>query len=89
MDLGSIIFSSILCTQLFKIIDVHGVRYQFRSTPFVGWQDGSFTIKTMLQLRNNHNLPTWVTFDLVKAFDTSRHILMIKILEKYGCPLKL
>ena len=27
--------------------------------------------------------------DLVKAFDTSNHILMIKILEKYGCPPKL
>ena len=53
-------------------------------------QDGSFTIKTTMHLRHNHNLPTWVMFaDLVKAFDTSNHILMIKILEKYGCPPKL
>ena len=44
----------------------------------------------MLHLRHNHNLPTWVMFaNLVKAFDTSNHILMIKILEKYGCPPKL
>ena len=27
--------------------------------------------------------------DLVKAFDTSNHVLMIKILRKYGCPKKL
>ena len=27
--------------------------------------------------------------DLVKVFDTSNHVLMIKILEKYGCPPKL
>ena len=33
MDLGSKIFSSILCTQLFQIIKVHGVKYQFRLTP--------------------------------------------------------
>ena len=84
MDLGSKIFSSIMCTRLFKIIAAHGVRYQFGSTPGVGCQDGSFTLKTILHLRHNHNLPTWVMFaDLVKAFDTSNHILMIKILEKY------
>ena len=45
MDLGSKIFSSIMCTRLFRIIDAHGVKYQFGSTPGVGCQDGSFTIK--------------------------------------------
>ena len=83
MDIGSNIFSSILCTQLFKIIEAHGVRYQFGLTPGVGCQDESFTIKMMLHLRHNHNLPTWVMFsNLVKSFDTSNHVLMIKILRK-------
>ena len=78
MDIGSKIFSSILCTRLFVIIRKHGVRYQFGSTPGVGCQDGSFTIKTTLHLRHNHNLPTFVMFaDLVKAFDTSNHKLMV------------
>ena len=27
--------------------------------------------------------------DLVKAFDTSNHKLMVKIIDKYGCPPKL
>ena len=90
MDIGSKFFSSIMCTRLFKIIDKHGVKYQFGSTPGVGCQDGSFTIKTMLHLRYNHNLPTFVMFaDLVKAFDTSNHKLMVAILKKYGCPPKL
>ena len=90
MDIGSKTFSSILCTRLFKIIEPHGVRYQFGSTPGVGCQDGIFTIKTMLHLRHNHNLPTWVMFaDLVKAFDTSNHVLMINILRNYGCSKKL
>ena len=90
MDLGSKIFSLILCIRLFQIIKAHGVKYQFGSTPGVGCQDGSFTIKTMLHLQHNHNLPTWVMFaDLVKAFDTSNHILLVEILRKYGCPPKL
>ena len=89
MDIGSKIFNSIMCTRLFKIINKHGVKYQFGSTPGVGCQDGSFT-KTMLHLRYNHNLPTFVMFaDLVKAFNTSNHKLMVAILKKYGCPPKL
>ena len=61
-DLGSKIFSSILCTRLFVIIKKHWVKYQFGSTSGVGCQDGSFTIKTMLHLRHNHNLPTFIIF---------------------------
>ena len=90
MDIGSKILSSILCTRLFKIIIKHGGKYQFGSTPGVGCQDSSFTIKTMLHLRYNHNLPKFVMFaDIVKAFDTSNHKLTVEILKKYGCPPKL
>ena len=88
MDIGSKIFSSILCTRLFKIIIKYGVKYQFGLTPGLGCQDVSFTTKTMLHLRYNKNLPTFVMFaDLVKAFDTSNHKPMMEILNKYGCPL--
>ena len=87
MYMGSKIFSSILCTRLFKIIKLHGVKYKFGSTPGVGCQYGSFTIKTLFHLRHTHNLPTWVLFaDLVKVFDTSNHVLVIKVLQRYGCP---
>ena len=90
MDIGSKIFSSIMCTRLFKIIKKHGVKYQFGSTPGVGCQDNRFTIKTMLHLRHNHNLPTFFMFaNIVKAFDTSNHKLMVEILKKYSCPPKL
>ena len=68
----------------------HGVKYQFGLTPGVGFLEGSFKIRTMLYLRYNHNLPTFVMFaDLVIAFDTSNHKLMVDILKKYGCPPKL
>ena len=87
MDIGSKVFSSILCARLFKVIKKQGVKYQFGSTPGVGCQYGTFTIKTLLHLLRNHNLPTWVAFaDLVKAFDTSNHQFMLMILARYGCP---
>ena len=90
MDIGSKVFSIILCVRLFRVIKKHGVKYQFGSTPWVGCQDGTFTIRTLLHLRHNHNLPTWVAFaDIFKAFDTSNHQLMVMILEKYECPPSL
>ena len=90
MDIGSKIFSSLLFKRLFSIIKKHGVKYQFGSSPGVGCQDGTFTIKTLLHTRQNHNLPTYVAFvDLVKAFDTVDHTLMPHILKKYGAPPKL
>ena len=56
--------------KIFKIISKYGVKCQFGSTPGVGCQDGTFTIKTLLHIRHNHNLPTWVAFvDLAKAFE--------------------
>ena len=81
------IFSSIICGRAFKIIKSHGVKYQFGSTPGVGFQDGSVTLKTLPHLSHNQNLPSWVVFsDLVKAFDTSNHKILISILARYGSP---
>ena len=90
MNIGSKVFSSLICKRLFKIIKKHGVKYQFGSSPGVGCQDGTFTIKTILHTRHNHNLPSYVAFVyLVKAFDTVNHVIMLKILERYGAPPKL
>ena len=45
---------------------------------------------TVLHTWHNHNLPCYVEFvDLVKAFDTVNHVMMIKILKRYGAPPKL
>jgi hypothetical protein len=41
----------------------------------------------MPNMQKNHNLPSYVGFvDLVKAYDTANHDLLIDILEKYGAP---
>ena len=56
----------------------------------MGCQDGNFTIKTILHTRHNHKLLSYAAFvDLVKAFDTVNHGMMLKILERYGAPPKL
>ena len=38
-------------------------------------------------MKKNHNLPSYVALvDLVKAYDTANHALMLDILENYGAP---
>ena len=58
MDISNKIYRSIKFELFFKILFKHGVKYQFFSTPGVGYQDGMFTIKTVLNLQHDHNLPT-------------------------------
>ena len=90
MDIGDKVFSSLIYKRLFKIIKKHGVKYQFGSSPGVGCQDGTVTIKTILHTRHNHNLLSYAEFvDLVKSFDTVNHYMILKILERYGAPPKL
>ena len=89
MYIGAEVFSSILCKRLFKTVNLHGVQYQFVSSPGVVCQDGLFMLKTTLHARRNHNLPTYVGFvDLVKD-NTLDHRMMVGILERYGAPPKL
>ncbi len=89
MDVCSKIFSRILTARSYQILDKHGTKYQLGATPKVGCQDGNFTLKTLLHLRHQHDLESYVVFaDLVKAFDTSNHALILAILKKFGAPPK-
>jgi hypothetical protein len=61
----------------------------FESYSTLGCQDGLFTLKTVLNTHKNHNLPSFVAFvDLVKAYNTANHDLLLKVLEKFGAPPK-
>ena len=90
MDVCSKIFSCILNERLYLLIDKHGIRMKFGAMPNVGCQDGSFTLKSLLHLRHQHNFPTFVAFvDLVKAYDTTNPQLLIEILRQHSAPPKL
>ncbi|KAL7426668.1 hypothetical protein ACHAXH_000417 [Discostella pseudostelligera] len=89
MDVGSKIFSKIMTTRAYILLDTHGTKYQFGATPKVRCQDGNFVSRTATHLRRQHNLETYVVFaDLVKALDTSNHNLIINIIKKLGGPPK-
>ncbi len=73
----------------FRLLKLHGTQFQFGGTPNQGCQDGLFTLKTLFNAHKNHNLPSFVAFiDLVKAYNTANHELLLKVLKKFGAPLK-
>ena len=90
MDVCSKIFSIILNNRLYTLLGKHGTKCQFGATPNKGCRDGSFTLKTLLTQRKEHDQESFVLFvDLVKAYDTVNHELLIEILEQYGAPPKI
>jgi hypothetical protein len=87
MDVCSKIFSSVMNGQAFRLLELHGTKFQFGGTPGLGCQDSLFTLKTLINAHKNHHLPLFVAFvDLVKAYDTANHDLLLCILGKYGAP---
>jgi len=89
MDMCSKVFSSVMTAKAFTLINKHGTRFQFGGTPEIGCRDGLFTLKSLLNARHNHDLASYIGFvDLVKAYDTANHALLINILCKYGVPPK-
>jgi hypothetical protein len=82
MDVCSKIFSSVMNGRAFQLLEANGTRFQFGGTPTLGCRDGLFVLKTLLTMRKNYNLPSHVAFvDLVKAYDTANHDLLLDILD--------
>jgi len=89
MDVCSNIFSSVMNGRAIPLLELNGTRFQFVGTPTLGCQDGLLTLKTLLNAHKNHDLPPFVVFvDIVKAYDTANHNLLLKVLEKYSAPPK-
>ncbi len=53
----------------------------------MGCRDGLFTLKALINARQNHDLPSYIgLINLVKVYDTANHTLLLRILEQYGAP---
>ena len=62
---------------------------QFGATPKVGCAEAVFLLKTILQLRREHDLETFIIFiDLVKVYDSIKHEIISIALKKIGAPDK-
>jgi len=73
-----------MTARAFQLLDKHGTRFQFGGTPKIGCRDGLFTLIALLNAWRNHNLATYVGFvDLVEAYTTANHDLLLRILERY------
>jgi hypothetical protein len=82
--------SKVMMAQAFTLLDKHGTRFQFGRTPEIGCRDGLFTLKALLNARHNHDLTSYVGFvDLVKAYDTANHKLLIDILCRAASQYRL
>jgi hypothetical protein len=89
MDMCSKVFSSVLNTWAFLLLEKHGTRFQFGRTPDIGCRDELFTLKVLINARQNHDLPLYVGFiDLIKAYNTANQTLLLHILEQYSAPPK-
>ncbi len=74
----------------FTLLDKHRTRFQFGGTPGVGCRDGLFTLKALLNARHNHDLALYVGFvNLLKAYDTANHKLLIHVLRQCAPTLNL
>ncbi len=71
----------------FQLLDKHGMHFQFGGTPELSCRDGLFTLKMLLNTQQNHDLALYVGFvDLVKAYNTVNHDLLLHILKCYRAP---
>jgi len=90
LDVTYKILAAIIAYRMSPHIRDYGMEEQRGCLQHKGCPNAVSPLKTAIQLRREHKLESFVVFvDLVKAFDTINHKLMILVLEKYGFPPKL
>ena len=79
--------SIIINPRIQEALKKYGTPLQFGASPNMGCLEGSFSLRSLLQMRKEHNLQSRVAFaDLIKAFDSIDHKLLFVLLEKIGIP---
>ena len=87
LDVVSKLMSIIINTRNQEALKKYGTSLRFEVSPNMGCPKGSFSLHSLLQMRNEHNLQSWVVFaDLIKDFDSIDHKLLFVLLEKFGIP---
>ena len=84
------VLASIIANRINPVIRDHGLEEQCDSLNSKGCPDANFSLRSALQIRREHDIPTHVLFvDLVKAFDSVNHEFLWLVLSKYGIPRKV
>ena len=79
--------SIIINTRIQEALKKYGNPLQFGASPNMGCPEDSFSLRSLLQMRKEHSLQSWVVFaDLIKAFDSIDHKLLFALLEKFSIP---
>ena len=87
LDITYKVMSAIIAKRMNPLIRRDGLDEACGCLENKGCMDAVFNLKSALQTRKEHGHETWVVFvDLMKAFDTVNHELMLMILKKYGFP---
>ena len=69
------------------LLQHNGLSTQFGAHAKMGCRDVLFSLRSILQLHKTHDQESWVLFvDLIKAFDTARHDLLVPSLTRFGAP---
>ena len=83
LDVVSKLMSIVLTIRPQIVLKKIGTPIQFGASQNTGCPDGSFFLRSMLQMDKEHDIDSWVVFvDLVKGFDSIHHELMFKLLKK-------
>ena len=76
--------AAIIAQRINEVLKDEGLEEQYGNK---GCADALTALKIALQTHRKHSLNSWVVFvDLVKAFDTVSHPLMLVVLKNYGFP---
>jgi hypothetical protein len=89
MDVCSKIFSSVMNGRAFRLLQLHGTKFQFEGTKNLGCQHGLFTLKTLLNAHKNHHLPSFVALIMTYSLKSSRNMAPLRslLLQSRRCTL--
>ena len=90
LDVVSKVVSIVITSRLQSTLEKFGNPLLFGSCPESRCPEGFFSLRTLLHMRKEYDLESWVMYaDLIKAFDSIHHELLFLILEKFDIPLSL